>query len=313
MLMARRMKHGLATAVFCSGLFGAWNGVLVASDSAAAVAGQSVPLPEPQRVFVCGHSFHVFIHKPLARIAQDRGFTNHVDAGMQYLAASMAETHWKYATHKDPRRRVRRVMDALESGRVDVLTLSPNAKVPDPGIDKFVALGLQHNPKMRFMVQQSWPVADLQGKRLTEQARDKVTIDDLLPYALKQQQKHLAQIRRINEKIGRSVAFHVPVVFGVLKLREAVRKGEAPKVERQSQLFRDLGGHPRMEIELLAAYMHFACIYRLSPVGCRAFKRADDPEWNALDELLQRTAWETVCEQPLTGLTVAAETKAEKR
>jgi hypothetical protein len=48
--------------------------------------------------------------------------------------------------------------------------------------------------------------------------------------------------------------------------------------------------------------MHFACIYRMSPVGCRAFKRADDSEWNALDDLLQQIAWDTLHEHPLTGL-----------
>jgi hypothetical protein len=88
----------------------------------------------------------------------------------------------------------------------------------------------------------------------------------------------------------------------VLALREKVMKGEAPGIQRQSQLFRDALGHGLEPIQHLVAYVYFACIYRRSPVGLKAFKKDGDEAWNRLDDLLQRIAWETVLEHPFAGV-----------
>lgn len=36
---------------------------------------------------------------------------------------------------------------------MDILTLSPNMQMPDEGIDLFVDFALQHNPRIRILVQ----------------------------------------------------------------------------------------------------------------------------------------------------------------
>ena len=38
------------------------------------------------------------------------------------------------------------------------------------GIDKFVELGLKHNPKMRFLIQESWTPWDYLDKRVASNA-----------------------------------------------------------------------------------------------------------------------------------------------
>ena len=44
--------------------------------------------------------------------------------------------------------------------------MAPHVKIPDEGIDRFVELGLKHNPKMRFLIQESWTPWDYLDKRV---------------------------------------------------------------------------------------------------------------------------------------------------
>src|SRR5207249_259303 len=55
---------------------------------APAAAGEkpaTPPVAKGQRVFVCGHSFHVFIDGPLAEMARAAGITDHKRVGSQFL------------------------------------------------------------------------------------------------------------------------------------------------------------------------------------------------------------------------------------
>jgi hypothetical protein len=110
--------------------------------------------PAGQRVFVTGHSFHAWIGKPLAEIAQSAGIKDHKDAGVQGLGGSQVIQIWDLPYEKNAAKKT------LPMGNVDVLTVSPHLKLPDEGIDKFTALLLEHNPKGRVYVQASWTPFD---------------------------------------------------------------------------------------------------------------------------------------------------------
>ena len=127
-----------------------------------------------QRVFTCGHSFHVFVYKLLDEVAEvPAGIADHQSVGLSSIGGSRVIQHWdapndKFGSHA-----------ALTEGKVDVLTLSP-IWLPDEGIDNFAKLGVEHNPDIRIFVQEFWmpndeyvPVYPLQaGKGIDHNATD---------------------------------------------------------------------------------------------------------------------------------------------
>ena len=97
--------------------------------------------------------------------------------------------------------------------------------------------------------------------------------------------------------------FVVPAGQAVLALREKIIKGEVPGVKKQSELFTDVLGHCHEHIKALAAYCHFAVIYRTTPVGLPVPSvLAKLPEAEKLNRLLQELAWDAVTSHPLSGV-----------
>jgi len=90
----------------------------------------------------------------------------------------------------------------------------------------------------------------------------------------------------------------------VVALREKIVAGECPGIKQQAELFRDHWGHPTAPVQVLAAYCHFAVIYRRSPVGLplpAAF--AKNPAWeDKLNGMLQELAWDAVTKHPMSGV-----------
>src|SRR5204862_408556 len=74
-------------------------------------------------------------------------------------------------------------------------------------------------------------------------------------------------VRDLNKKLGKEALFVVPVGQAVIALREKIIAGEAPGLSKQSDLFTDPIGHASPPLMALAAYCHYAVIYRRSPVG----------------------------------------------
>jgi len=228
-------------------------------------AAQTVPVG--QRVYVCGHSFHAMIVAPLEQIARGAGIADHVSAGRSFLGGSSVTQHWEAAEDRSL------VKPTIRQGKVDVLTLSPNAKVlPDDGIAKFTDLLLESNPKGRVLVQASWAAMDGQRSATFKNAdRDRSDPGEVRKRAepintkLTEQVKELDQ--KYRQKTGRQVVFLVPVGEAVTTLREHVMQGKAPGVARQSELFRDDLGHGKAQIAVLAAYCHYAIIYQRKPRG----------------------------------------------
>jgi hypothetical protein len=259
----------------------------------------------PTRVFVCAHSFMIFTSKLLPPVAQAAGFP-YSAAGQQMLGGSRVLQHWNLPDDRNVAKA------ALREGRVDVLTLSPHRLLPDEGIDNFTRLGLEKNPNLRVIVQASWPGFDgvWTGQFRNEQ-RDAATLGSLAEMRKGFRDLWLnameAQVRALNQSVGREAVHILPVFDAVFALRERIAKGTAPGLTKQTDLFRDDIGHPREALAALVTYCHFAAISGRSPVGLPVPAELQRlPHAVELNTLLEQLAWDAVTSYPLSGVKVEA-------
>jgi hypothetical protein len=260
---------------------------------------QPTAVDRGQRVFTCGHSFHVFVPGILADMAKGAGIKSHTMVGRSSIGGSRVIQHWNVAEEKN------KAKEALRAGKVDVLTLSP-IFLPDEGIERFAKLAREHNPKVRVTVQEFWLPFD----RLDGHTTRPKTVDHDAPTVafLKKEHEPYFQsmdehVRDLNKKLGQEVVFVVPVGQAVIALREKILAGEAPGLKKQSDLFTDANGHAKPPLQALAAYCHFAVIYRRTPVGLPVppvLAGSDDKE--RLNRLLQELAWDAVTHHALSGV-----------
>jgi hypothetical protein len=226
----------------------------------------------------------------------------HVNAGQQMIGGSRVIQHWDLPEEKN------RAKAALRESKVDVLTLSPNALMPDPGINHFTKLGLEKNPALRVLVQASWPTREgTSGQSFSNESRNAATIASLRAQRDAHHSAWLvnleAQVRALNTTVGRTAVFLVPVSDAVYALREKIAEGRAPGLTKQTDLFRDDLGHPHPPLAVLVTYCHFAAIYGRSPVGLPVPASLKDlPPADTLNRLLQQLAWEAVTAHPLSGV-----------
>jgi hypothetical protein len=260
---------------------------------------KSEPITQGLRVFTCGHSFHVFVPGFLTDVAQKAKIPGHVQVGMSSIGGSRVIQHWDKSAE---------AKEALTSGKVDVLTLSP-IFLPDPGIENFATLALEHNKDIRILVQPiwlRWDIYEPTTKRPEKVDHNAITGEELrklhAPY-FRDMDEH---IRALNAKLGRTALFIVPAPQAVIALREKIIAGQAPGLKAQSDLFSDATGHGTPALRTLVGYCNFAVMYRRSPVGLPVpedLKRAKagDQE-DKLNRLLQELAWEAVTQHPLSGV-----------
>ncbi|MBM3996109.1 MAG: hypothetical protein FJ303_18460 [Planctomycetes bacterium] len=249
------------------------------------------------RVFYTGHSFHMFVPARVVLTAKAAGVKEYQLAGSQGISGSRVIQHWDKDKGNNKARK------ALEQGEVDVFTMAPHLKIPDEGIDRFVELGLKHNAKMRFLVQQSWVPFDFLDKRVKDNAErdaEKLDVDKLRADHGKWRGEMETQVKALNKKAGRDAVFIVPAGDAVVRLRALVAEGKAPGLAKQSELFTDAIGHGKLPVVILVSYCNYACITGRSPVGVGVKEPAISAE---LHELLQRIAWETVSSYPMSGVT----------
>jgi hypothetical protein len=258
--------------------------------------------PAGVKVLTAGHSFHYWVAPILKQLAESAGIKGHEQLDVQMIGGSQVIQHWD---KKDGENKIKPVLTA---GKADVLTLSP-IYLPDAGIENFVKLGLEHNPKLRITVQEFWLPFDDQELWKTR-AKD-VVIDPNSKTIAQLSAAHApyfasmdAEVRRINELVGRQAVFVVPVGQAVLALREKIIKGEAAGITEQKKLFTDPLGHPTSPIMALSGYCHFAVIYGRSPVGLPGptIDRRGGKESDELTALLQQLAWDAVTSHPLSGV-----------
>jgi len=270
------------------------------------------PITQGQRVFTCGHSFHVFTYRQVDEIAKAAGL-DHQLVGISSIGGSMVKKHWEVPDEKNAAKA------ALIAGKVDVLTLSP-IWLPDEGIDNFAKLGVEHHPALRITVQEYWlpndeyvPVYPLQTKKGCD--HNATDLAELRKVNARYMQDIEAHVREINQRLGKEALFVVPVGLASVALREKIAAGQAPGLKVQWDLFRDTWGHPQIPLQFLASYCQFAVIYRRSPVGLpvpaefKALKDVSDEDKEKLNRLLQELAWEAVSKHPMSGIRANASAK----
>ena len=254
-----------------------------------------------QRVFSIGHSFHFFVPPILSDMANNAKIADHRQVGLSAIGGSRVVQHWDVPEEKN------KAKEALRSGKVDVLTMSP-IHLPDEGIEQFVKLAVEHNPQVRVLVQEFWLPFDLydttfkqRPKQVDHNVATAQSLKELHAPYFKSMDRH---VQELNEKYAQAVQV-VPVGQAVILLREKIMAGEAPGLKQQEDLFTDAIGHARPPLQALVAYCYFAAIYRRSPVGLPvpAVLRKGETDASAqLNRLLQEIAWESVSTHPLSGV-----------
>ena len=124
-------------------------GTLRAQTPDKAAPKLAAPITKGQRMAFASHSFHVFVPDILKEMVEAAGIKGHVRVAQSSIGGSKVVQHWD-VPDKD-----NRVKDALRTGKVDVLSVSP-VHLPDDGIEKFTALALKYNPDIRVLVQEFW-------------------------------------------------------------------------------------------------------------------------------------------------------------
>jgi hypothetical protein len=283
------------------------SGVLSATGGIARDAKQNAgePPPKGERVFTCGHSFHMFVPPLLNEMAKAAGIKDHVQVGVSSIGGSRVIQHWDVPEEKN------KAKAALRDGKVDVLTLSP-IWLPDDGIEKFARYAFEHNPAVRVTVQEYWLPNDEYVPKYPLQTGKKVDHNAATGPVLREQHERYfhdmdEMVRDLNKQLGKPVVLVVPVGQAVVALREKVISGAAPGIKTQAELFSDSWGHATAPVQVLAAYCHYAVIYGRSPVGLplpSRLAKGKNPSWadEKLNHLLQELAWDAVVHHPLSGV-----------
>ena len=124
------------------------------------------PIAKGQRVFSAGHSFHVFVPRHPERPGPGRPASRTTRrSACRRIGGSRVIQHWDVPDEKN------KAKEALRTGKVDVLTLSP-IHLPDEGIENFTKLALEHNPNVRVTVQEFWLPFDIYDTDLQEAAQE---------------------------------------------------------------------------------------------------------------------------------------------
>lgn len=258
--------------------------------------------PKGQRVFSAGHSFHFFMPPILTDIAKSAGVKDHTFAGLSAIGGSRVIQHWDVADEKN------KAKQALRDKKVDVLTLSP-IHLPDPGIENFVKLALEHNPDARILIQENWLPFDIYDPTFRERPakvdHNAITVAELRKIHEKYFKIIEEHVAELNKKHGKQAVFVAPVGQAVTALREKIIAGEAPGLKEQADLFTDAIGHAKPPLMALVGYVYYAAVYRQSPVGLpvpTVLKNAKIPEVDKLNQLLQQLAWDAVSTHPMSGV-----------
>jgi hypothetical protein len=269
----------------------------------------SADAPAGRKLFYATHSLMWDVPAPLTEEVTAFGIKDHDIVGVQRLGFSRTQQHWDQPEGRN------QAKTALQDGKVDDFIMSP-MDMPDKGVENFVMLGVQNNPSMRFFVQNNWAGFNNDGQKARQSMQlmtsgklkkwDESTEEDLKTLNTQCEKAFEAQVKEINEKLGREAVFIIPTSQANTALRTAIVRGEFPGLEKQSQLFLDQIGHPTPPLVALNTYLHFATIYGRSPVGLpipTVLKRENNPKFDEdFNRRLQELAWKTVTEYAPSGV-----------
>ena len=213
--MLPRIRTAFRLGVFVSAL--AFLTTALPSFSPAAEGKNNDKLVEPitkgQRVLTCGHSFHVWVPDIVNDLCKKAEIKNHVQIGVSSIGGSRVIQHWDIADGKNQGK------EALKTGKVDVLTLSP-IFLPDAGIENFTQLAVEHNKDIRILVQPIWlrwdiyePTTKRPGQGRLHNAISGEELRKRHEVYFQSMDEH---IRELNKKQGKTVLYVVPAPQAVI-------------------------------------------------------------------------------------------------
>ena len=312
-----------------------------------ACLAQTGSTPAGMSAFYASHSLMWDMPPVLTEIAQSYGIEGHEVLGIQRLGVSRTSQHWELPDEQNQAKK------ALKEGNVDAFVMSPIG-MPDPGIDNFVKLGLEHNPNAKFYIQISWPGMGLVDNDDMESmmggmfggrgpgappggapankaaARDgsggrggfgggmmgggqdyNKTPEEIAKINVKNNKSAEELAKKLNEEAGKTVVYLIPTAQAHNALRVMIYNKEMPGMTDQGEVFRDFIGHPTDPVIALNAYLHFAVMYGVSPVGLPVpsiLKNSSKPEYREekFNRALQELAWNTVINYPQSGVKSSA-------
>ncbi len=311
--------------------FGALATAPAIAQASSASASQTAPITEGQKIVMATHSFNVFVGPvrsrnadaattpgPLAALAAERGKAGHETLAVQMIGGSTPMQHWSQGNGDDKKNIAKAAL--IEGGdKVTVFTMSPNATMPEQGVDLFGDFVIKHNPNARIMVQASWSAYDGKGSTpsvggsgggdFENAQRDDITLADLDQWLAGKEARgsdYLGRLRTqlegIDARAGKQITYVVPSSTAVYELRKAVLEGKVPGVAKQSELFRDPIGHSTQPTSNIVTYVWYAAMYRESPVGLQALIDTADANSAARERILQQIAWNAVVGEPKSGV-----------
>lgn len=304
--------------------------------------------PDGMSAFYASHSLMWDMPPVLTEIAESYGIKGHKVLGIQRLGVSRTSQHWNLPDDQNQAKKI------LKEGDVDAFVMSPIG-MPDPGIDNFVKLGLEHNPDAKFYIQISWPGMGLvdnndmesmmggmfggrpksggtpgappAGPPANKPAPPKraggqggfgggmfggnqdynKTPEEIAKINIKNNKSAEELARRLNSEAGRTVVYLIPTAQAHNALRLMIYNKEMPGMTDQGEVFRDFIGHPTAPVIALNAYLHFAVMYGVSPVGLPVpgiLKNSNKPEYREekFNRTLQELAWKMVSNYPPSGV-----------
>ncbi len=307
---------------------------------------QTGKVPDGKSTFYASHSLMWDMPPVLTEIAGFYGIKEHKVLGIQRLGVSRTSQHWDLPDDQNQAKK------ALKEGIVDAFVMSPIG-MPDPGIDNFVKLGLEHNPNIKFYIQISWPGLGLVDNNDMESMMGGMmsrgpgggapgappgtppagkpapkgaggpggfgggmfgnkpdynkTPEEIAKINIKNDRSAEELAMKLNREAGRTVVYLIPTAQAHNALRVMIYNKEMLGMTDQGEVFRDFVGHPTEPVIALNAYLHFAVMYGVSPVGLPVpgiLKNSSKPEYREekFNRALQELAWKTVIDYPLSGL-----------
>jgi len=208
---------------------------------------------------------------------------------------------------------------ALRPTGIDVFAVSPRTDMTPEDFSLLDDLAIDAGSAARILVEVPWsaggtddPAAEGGGSQRNLPVSGYGRVDEATVQGwidrLHAPDGYLWQVRtqlaRINERAGRPMAFLVPSVDAVHRLRLEVLRGEVPGIERESQLFVDGGAEAGTPVRHLLAYVWFTSIYRQPATGLTALVEPGDATSAERERLLQLLAWDVVTAEPMGGLMV---------
>jgi sulfatase modifying factor 1 len=294
---AKRMRSAARVGRDASGYRGCYLGFRVVLEQQSGTSGPETEgpkkLPAGLRVMSGGHSWSTENSAPLC---QADGIVGH-----------------KKITGINGNR-IEDVTPLLEKGEIDAYVWQHNSTGPEfpKFLPTLVELGPKHNPNFRVLLQMPWLTHDGRKDVKSPEEYEKTDLAEYQTKLDKSRKEQEAYVDEINAKAGKRIVFLVPLGDGMLEVRKMIVAGKFPGItkvnsrdkpgDRGSVLQGDIMPHQGLLGHRLGTYMHFAALYRLSPVGLTYPGKEGDGLTDEQRPILQKLAWDLVSKYPYAGI-----------